>query len=428
VLSKMFSKLAAAITTAALCATGLMAQAPQKKVKDQAEYDLFEAARKETDWNKKLQFLNQWKEKYSDSDYKEDRQVMIVVAYQNLRQGEQMWGACKDLLAINPKSVPGLFFLTSLTISLNNTSPDRLETGEKAAKGLLSNLDDIFKASTAADDVKKKERLTYETLAIKTLGWIEMSRKNFDKAEEEFSNFLKLNPNSGQVSYWLGSVMLQQKKAEKQIPALYHLARAANYKGEDALPDAGKTQLQGFLERNYVAFHGDKSGLQELIDLALRNPFPPADLTIKSRAQILAEQEEEFRQKEPQKFLWVQIKKGLTDANGPAYWESTLKGSAMPKLKGKVISVSPANRPKEITVAIMSNDTPEIKLRMDKAFVNKAEPGTELEFEAGVAAEFSGDPFLLTVDQDQEKLTGWPEAPKPVSKKGTTKKGAGKKK
>ena len=36
--------------------------APQKKVKDQGEYDLYNNAVKETDQAKKLQYVNQWAE------------------------------------------------------------------------------------------------------------------------------------------------------------------------------------------------------------------------------------------------------------------------------------------------------------------------------------------------------------------------------
>ena len=47
--------------------------APQKKVKDQGEYDLYNNAVKETDPAKKLQYVNQWAEKYPETDFKEER-------------------------------------------------------------------------------------------------------------------------------------------------------------------------------------------------------------------------------------------------------------------------------------------------------------------------------------------------------------------
>jgi hypothetical protein len=325
------------------------------------------------------------------------------------------------LLALDPKSFPAQFFITSLVISMNTQDAARLDTGEKVARSMRENLGTVFdpakKPAALSEDQWKNERLTYESLSIKTVGWIQMQRKEFAKSEETFTEFLKTNPKSGWVSYWLATSMLQQKVQEKQIPALYHLARAANYSGADELPADTKKQLQEYLQKTYVTFHGSSDGLKELIALALKEPFPPADFAIKSKQQILMEQEEDLRKNDPQKFLWVGLKKGLTDAStGPGYWDGTLKGSALPKLKGKVVSATPDARPKEVQVAILGQDA-EIKLVFDAAHGAKIESGTEIEFEGGVAKEFTADPFMLTLDQEKEKVTGLPAASRAPAKK-----------
>jgi len=440
VVFKPYPKLVASLAVAVL--GGMMALVPavapaqekkEKKVKDQAEYDVFTAASnavKGGDWAKANQLLLQWKEKYPESDYKEDRQLMIVTSYQNLRQGDKMWEATRDLLAMNPKSLPGLFFMTTLTISLNNPAPERLEAGEKAARGLIDNLGTFFdpakKPAGASDSQLAAERLQMETTARKTLGWIAMTRKDNEKAEKEFTDLLKANPNAGgQISYWLGTVMLQQKKPEKQVPALWHFARAAYFDKGESLTAEGKKQLQAFLERNYSNYHGSKEGLKELVDAAMANPFPPEGFKIKSSQEIAIEQEEELKKTDPQKALWVGVKKELAGPNGPSYFAEHLKGNAMPKLKGKVVSTNPAARPKEVVVAISTDDNAEVKLKLDAPFASKADPGTVIEFEGGVASDFSADPFMLTLDQEKEKVTGWPAPVRPVA---APKKAVGKKK
>ncbi|MFN7920807.1 MAG: hypothetical protein U0Q16_11955 [Bryobacteraceae bacterium] len=295
---------------------------------------------------------------------------------------------------------------------MNTTAPDRLETGDDEGPFEPSTRSRAAKKPAQHRMINGRASENNEVPATRTLGWIEMTRKNFAKSEEIFTNFLKLQPGSGQVSYWLATSMLQQKIKEKQIPAIYHLARAAHYTGPDALPDAAKKQLQAFLEKTYINFHGSKEGLDGLVATALKDPFPTTEFKIKSAAQILQEEEEEMRQKDPQKYLWIGLKKGLTDpAAGADYWANTLKGSALPKLKGTVISTNPPARPKEVVLGILTKDTPEIKLRLDPAHGGKIEPGTEIEFEGGVAAEFGNDPFLLTLDQEKEKVTGLPAAP-----------------
>ena len=215
--------------------------------------------------------------------------------------------------------------------------------------------------------------------------------------------------------------MLQQKKTELQFPAMFHVARAAHYSGEDALAPDVQKQVQAYFEKVYTKHHGSKEGMQEVIDLTKKSCFPPDGFSIKSEQQIIAEQEKEMQEKEPQKYLWIQVKKALIAENGMAYFEQ-IKGSALPKLKGKVVSVSPATRPKEVTIAISTADTPEIKLVFDAAYPNVAEPGTELEFEGAVPKEFSADPFLVTADIEKAQVSGWPDAPR-ATKKAAPKKG-----
>jgi hypothetical protein len=181
--------------------------------------------------------------------------------------------------------------------------------------------------------------------------------------------------------------------------------------------------LQGFLERNYTNFHGSKEGLQELVETALKNPFPPEGFKIKSAPEIAQEEEEKLKQSDPQKALWLGVKKELAGPNGASYFEQSLKGSALPNLRGKVVSQTPAARPKEIVVALSTDDTPEVTLKLDAAFPNKAEPGTQIEFDGGVAESFTSDPFNLVVTQEKEKVKGWPAAPKPTPKAAAGKKG-----
>jgi hypothetical protein len=423
--------MAALLSVLTLCVGSLWAQdaAKPKQVKDQMEYDLFTAATKETDPAKKIQHLLTWKEKYPESDYKNDRLVLMITTYQALRDGEKMLTTAQELLKNDPKNVSGLYYVTLLTRSLANTAPDRLELGEKAANGLLGVLPEMFddakKPAAVTADAWKKEEEKLEIEAYKTLAFIQMAKKNFAGAADEYTKILKLNC-TGAVSYQLSTAMLQQKKPELQFPAMFHVARAAHYTGEDALAPDVQKQVQAYFEKVYTKHHGSKEGMQEVIDLTKKSCFPPDGFTIKSEQQIIAEQEKEMQEKEPQKYLWVQVKKALIADGGAAYFEQ-IKGSALPKLKGKVISVSPATRPKEITIAISTDDTPEIKLVVDAAYPNAAEPGTVLEFEGAVPKEFSADPFLVTADIEKAQITGWPEAPK-ATKKAAPKKGGTRKK
>jgi tetratricopeptide (TPR) repeat protein len=403
-------------------AQGQAAAPGQKNWKDRAEYDLVQEINKETDANKKLALLNSWKEKYPESEFKLERMQMYVVLYQQLGQAPNMLQAAKDLVAADPKNLFGLSSINLLTVSMANTSPEALDAGEKAANGLISNLDAIFapdkKPANVDDAAWKKERTNSEALAHTTLGWAAMQRKNFEQAEQEFTKVLQIKPANAQVSYWLGTSVLAQKKPEKQAPALFHFARAVSVEGQppDALPDAAKKQISAYLEKIYSTYHGDKTGLPELLAMAKANALPPADLKIEDANTIATRKHEEFVSSNPQLAVWMGLKQALTADNGEQYFESTLKGAAVPKLKAKVISQKPERRPTTVVVGIEKPDQPEATLKFESALSGPAEPGTEIEFE-GVPSEFTKSPFNVTFDVDKDKLSGWPKAAAPPAKK-----------
>ena len=67
------SRLQRSFALLAICAAAAAGPALAQQAKDQAEVDLFNAILKETDNAKKLQLLDQWKQKYPDTAFKEQR-------------------------------------------------------------------------------------------------------------------------------------------------------------------------------------------------------------------------------------------------------------------------------------------------------------------------------------------------------------------
>jgi predicted Zn-dependent protease len=266
-------RLVTGVLVIALSVMGALAQEAkkQKQVKDQAEFDLLQLINKEAPSVKKIELLDQWKQKYPESEFKEDRAMVYVQTYQATNNGPKMWDACEELLAINPKSAPALFFLMSLGTSLND--PSKYDKGEGYTRRFLELLPELY-AGKEGDAQAMKEKKSQEATGRKTLGQLAMLKKDYKKAEALYTEYLKWEPNSGNVSYALGNAMLLQKDKAKQIPALWHLARAAHYTGDDALPDASKKQLQAFFEKTYVNYHGSKEGMQEVLDAALKRAVP----------------------------------------------------------------------------------------------------------------------------------------------------------
>ena len=421
-----FQRAIGVIALGTLAAFAIMAQAQQKQWKDRAEYDLFDSINKEQNLNTKLQLLNSWKQKYAASDFKVDRQTMIMATYQGLNNGREMLNAAKELVSIDPKNASGLNWICVLTVALQDKTPEGLDSAEKAAKGLLAVIPEVLdaakKPAQVSDDAWKAERATAESKAHRTLGWIAMQRNANEDAEKEFVEALKSNPGDAEVSYWTGTVVAKQRKIEKQAAAMYHFARAAYMEGPGALPDATRKPLQAYLEKTYVNFHGDKEGLDKLIEAAKANPIPTQDVKIKSKDEILLEQEEALKKSNPQLALWVNIKRELSGPNGQQYFETSLKGAAIPggvggvaKLKATVVSSSPEKKTTNVVVGISSKEMSEITLKFEKPLAAPVPPGTEVEF-SGAPSAFEANPFNLTFDVSLEDVNGLPKPPAPVKK------------
>ncbi len=413
--------------------SGQAAPAEKKKqYKDQQEYTLYDSVSKETDANKKLALLNTWKEKYADSDFKLDRLRIYLDTYQKLGQPAKMIDAAKEILAIEPKDITSLYWITFLTPTAGNTSQDALDTAEKAARGLLV----AEKPANVKDEDWTKAKAQTDGTAYTTLGWIAMQRKANDVAEENFKKALAINPNAVQVSYWLGTVILAQKKPERQSEAMYDFARAAAYDGTGALAPDGRKQIDTYLTKAYILLHGDNSGLAELKTMAKANPVPPADFKIKTAAEIAGEKDEELKKTNPQLALWLAIKGQLLAPDGDNYFANSMKGETLPggaggvtKFKGWLISAkqvkSKAGRITypELLVSMAGKDQPaDVTLKLvgtdgttAAPLTGKPDVGVEVEFE-GTADSFTKDPaFMVTFTAEKGKITGLKvEAPAPV--------------
>src|SRR6202158_1191792 len=169
----------AVLTAMGLCTA--LAQAPpkEKKVKDQQEYDLYKNSTTTTDAAKRLPFLDQWKEKYPESDFKEERLVIYQTTYQTLGQTAKAVETAKEILAMDPKEVNALYFLTMYG-QIQPATPDSLATGEKAAQSLLT----AEKPAGVKDEDWKKIQAEITFKAHKTLSFIAMQKKQPEVAEQ----------------------------------------------------------------------------------------------------------------------------------------------------------------------------------------------------------------------------------------------------
>ena len=410
------------------------AQNGQPQWKDRAEYDLFNTIVKEQTPAKKIELLNSWKEKYPTSAFGIQRQDMYCQTYAAMNQPQKVMEACNESLQADPKDLTALFLMAQNVLALNK--PEDLALGEKAANGLLTNLDTFFdpakKPTTTTDAQWAQAKTQTETLAHTALGWIALQKKDNETAEKEFALSLKSTPNNAQVSYWVGTAILAQKKPERQSEALYHFARAASLdQSQGGFNAQARQSIDTYFVNAYNRYHGqDPEGLKALREQAKAQPFPPAGFKIENVEELKAKNEEEFKKKNPGLALWMNLKQALTAADGDQYFNNNMKGAEVPggaggvqTFKGKLISSKPALHPKELILSIGDGTTPDATLVLDAPLPGKAEPGIEIEF-AGVPTAVTKDPYNITFDVEKKKIAGWtgkdaaPVRHHPTKKKG----------
>jgi len=283
-------------------------------------------------------------------------------------------------------------------------SPEILVQGDKAASAILSYI------GTPPPNVKDEDwaklRPDVELMAHVNLGFIAMQRKKWDGAYAEFQKSLEMRPNNGQVDFWLGFVTGYQKR----IPAaVAYFARAATYEGTGAADPATRKQALDFAKRQYKAFHGSDEGFNEELLAQVKKPTRPEDVKIKSAQQIKDEKERAQAEKDkqnPELALWKQLKGTLASAEGASYFSSSMKDALIPTLKGKVVSIQPAVKPKTIVMALEDGTTADVTLKFEAPLPGKVEPGTELSFE-GIPESYSTAPFMVVFSVDKDKLHGW---------------------
>jgi len=411
--------------------------------KDEAEAKLINTTIAETDANKRVTELDEWSQKYPQTEFADQRQLLYLVTYTQLKKNREAFDKAKEILAKHPDDFPALSTILTFGPTFNNNNPNQadFDTTIAAANYIIDNADKVFADSNRPATVTAtdwpKVRPYWEPQSRHVIAQMWLNRKDNAKSEEELRKMTARWPNDALLDQMLGQVILAQNKTnpEKQPLALFYYARAACYDGEGALPEANRKTLQsGFLIRAYKTYHGDQQGFDELCATAKANPAPPADFKVKSTADLAQEKQDAetaAAKNNPAGALWKTIKDGLTGATSDQFFES-VKDAGLPgkdpsdqskdlKWKGKIVSMTPAIRPKTLVLAV-ENPAGDVTLKFEMPLPGKMDVGSEIEF-SGTAKAFTKDPYMLTLETEKELISGW----KPVAAPATKKSGATKK-
>jgi tetratricopeptide (TPR) repeat protein len=411
--SKPFAFAAAHMRIASF-AVGLVISAPAvfaQNWTDRSEYDLALAVRAEAAPAKRLQLIEQWKQKYPKTELQQVRAELQLWAYEAQGDIPKVLNVAREMVASNPRSFVGLYWLAILAPAAGDVSAEFLNQADAAAQRLLSEAPDFFspdrkpQGRQGADWQKQRSRV--ELLAHRTLGWVKWQRGAYDGAEKEFRTALQIDPGQVEISSWLGLVLALQKTPDKQLQAIWHLARASSLDSDGSLTPVQQGETQSLLERVYGAYHGDLEGMDKIVAASSTSVMPPADFRIETAQEAAGRKfDEELSRTNPQLLAWLMIRRRLEQPDGQAHFE-TLIAAGLPRLKGYVIRHTPATRPTEIVIGLQDVNFAEIVLKLDRPLPGTAEPGTVIEFEAAPIS-FTAEPFMVYVQGEREKVVGWP--------------------
>ena len=397
----------------------------EKKLKD-GERELYEPATQAIgaqNWAKALPALEAWKQKFPESEFKDDRDFYILQGYLVNQQldktvafgGEFIDRDLPSLFKGSLGNVVGAYFIvTSAAAQLiqKDATAEQIATGDKAAHKLLDYAPTYFvPANMPAGQTAQTFAQTQQQMLAMANGYLLQeavtpglkaeAKKDCAAADAAFSKALMTYPENSWISRHLASAYNCE---QKPFMAMYEFARTAAID-----PTQGKT-MDGpkfivSVKKMYVTLHGGEDGLDQLMQQAKATPIPPADFKIETDDERKIKSAEDFAKANPEIAAWNNIKTNLT-SQGAGFFES-MKGAELPPLLATIADAKPACRPKELILYVPSPEnaakTTEIALKFETPLSGKPEIGSNIKFIA-VADAFAPAPFMLTMTAEKEKV------------------------
>ena len=373
----------------------------QKEYKDRAEYDIISKVYAEGNPASKLSLLDEWKQKYPETDYHLERSRFYLDSYQKTGKTAEAVEAAKEVLGKVPGDFTANYVITLFSPNLGRADAEVLSASNKAAEELLEALPTQFanKPENVAQEAWDSARNQAEASAHQTIGWAYMQQKNNAGAEEAFKRVLEIDPARAQVSYWLGQVVLAQSDAEKYDIAFHSFARAALYDGPNAMTPEGRAQVLEYVQNLLKSNYGDESFelyWPRFEEMAKMSATLTERIELKSTQQLQFEAEQKSRKENPLLWKFKDLKTALTGENGASVW-GNLNGALTPEMRLYVVSASPPERPATINLTSEPGGSTEVVLNLENRRRTGVRRGTMLTVE-GVAAGLNKDPFRLTLN------------------------------
>lgn len=381
--------------------------------KDRAEYDAFNAILQAGNPNQQIELADKYLGAYPETKFADKVHEMKLQAYQQLNNSQKMEETASKLLEISPDNFRALLLLSYLIPRTLNAQDPSMEQKLTAADGYarrgLEQLEKLPMPQGMPADAFQKQKDQSAAILHQTAGFVALQKKNYQQAAQALKKSGEMNPNDALDFYWLGLAYLSPKPPQYEA-GIWAMARAVSITGGAALPAATQQQVREYLGKVYESRHGSDEGLSEILAQAAASPFPSADFHIQSVEEIAAaappEPEPPPQPKarelsvKPEELSSFDVIGKYLQAGGDKEtdtWE-LLKGASLP-LPGKVVSATPAARPKTIRLAVdpklaQEEGKYDVELTLETPLAKALAAGQTVQFE-GTCESYRAKPFLL---------------------------------
>ena len=394
-------------------------------------------------FTKALTDIAAWRQKFPASAYRDDGAALEVQALAETNQPGPALDAVTALMARGLDTVyPGpqgqatvirvLYTATWAIAHMPSPSAEELSTGRTAARQLMDYDRQLPGVSPSqweqarADMKAKADTALFYLAMLPAVQAMSHQPRDCAAAESSLAAALGDYPDRSILSYQLGRALNCQVKEQpdKIFAAVYEFERAASIDPKLGDPSADPAKVRSFADNSYIRVHGSDEGLEGLKQLVKQSPLPPSGFRFLTAEEVADLKRAQFEHDNPLLAMWIKIQTALADANGTSFFEGQMKDSALPQLRGTLLDAKPLCHPRELLVAIPVPLAPKplapvIRLKLDKPLAGKPVLAAEFQWE-GVAAAFTQQPFLLTVDAEAKNIQGLkldPCTPTPTKKR-----------
>jgi tetratricopeptide (TPR) repeat protein len=250
--------------------------AQAKSWKSNEESQAYYAMANEKDLNKKISLGEAFLQKFANSDFKDLAYFAMMQAYFQLGDSAKAIDAGKKVIELNPDNIDALAFLSYVFPFVFKAdeadATAKLSRTESDARHGLEVLQKIPKPANVTDEqfsqVVKPKRAVFNG----AIGFVALQRKDYPAAITAFKTAAEDSPSDVYAFYRLGLAYLYSTPPDYNN-AMWSLARSVSLANASKNP-AG-ADIDKFLRRAYVNYHGNEEGLADIITLAASSPTPP---------------------------------------------------------------------------------------------------------------------------------------------------------